>query len=768
MGKVLPVDISEELSRSYMDYAMSVIVSRALPDMRDGLKPVQRRIIYAMSEIGLTHRGSSKKCARIVGEVLGKYHPHGDAPVYEALVRMAQDFSLRYPLVQGQGNFGSIDGDPPAAMRYTEAKLSSLSSEFLSDLPKDTVKFVPNFDDTLTEPEVLPSRFPHLLVNGAQGIAVGMATSIPPHNISEVCDAIIHSIHHPEASPSELAEFIHGPDFPTRGIMLREGIREVYEKGQGRVKVWGRVHTENLKGRSQLIITELPYQVNKSSLVSEIAKDKRIEEIAEVTDESDREGIRIRIELKKGTEPESVLNFLYHHTQLSSSFPVNLLALINGEPRTFTLSDYVSHFVEFRSSTILRRLKFELGKAKERYHILEGIKVALDNIDEVISLIRSSKDREEAKTRLISYFSLSEVQAEAILAIELQRLAALEREKILQEKEELTWKMEEISGIIEDPHKIQQQVASELSELKAKYGDRRRTEIVSDVPGNEDKVLHRPMVVLLNGKDYLRRIPVSGYTRRRSEEISLVISCDSQERVFFFTDQGRVASLVCSTIPLDGMPLKTLISLPEGERVAHMETVGEETQGKSVILATTSGILKKIDGGEILGARKSGVRAMRLREGQRVMGAQILTPQDKIILVTRKGRVLGLSPQNVPSSRRGSGGRLTIKSPPDDLLIGMHASQDGLLLLATTKGSLRLFPVARIHLSASRRGNKIVNLSQKTGEVLWSGIVYPEDKVVLISEDGKLRSLKVSKISDLRVREFAKSLASVYVEPAMP
>ena len=768
MSKVLPVDISDELSRSYMDYAMSVIVSRALPDMRDGLKPVQRRIIYAMSEIGLAHRGSSKKCARIVGEVLGKYHPHGDVSVYEALVRMAQDFSLRYPLVQGQGNFGGIDGDPPAAMRYTEAKLSSLSSEFLSDLRKDTVEFVPNFDDTLTEPEVLPSRFPHLLVNGAQGIAVGMATSIPPHNISEVCDAIIHFVYHPEASLSSVTEFIHGPDFPTRGIMLREGVREIYEKGRGRVRVWGRVHVENLKGRSQLIITELPYQVNKSSLVSEIAKDRRIEEIAEVTDESDREGIRIRIELKKGATPESVLSFLYRHTQLSSSFPVNLVALINGEPRTFTLLDYIFHFVEFRSSTILRRLKHELGKAKERYHILEGIKVALDNIDEIISLIRSSKDREEAKTRLISTFSLSGVQAEAILAIELQRLAALEREKILQEKEELTKKISEISEIIEDPHKIQEQVVYELSEIKAKYGDRRRTEIVSHVPGSEEEILHRPMVVLLNRKDYLRRIPVSNYTRKRSDEISLAINCDSQERVFFFTDHGRVASLPCSTIPLDGMPLKTLISLPEGDRVVHMEAVGEETHGKSVILATASGILKKIDWGEIWRARRSGVKAMKLKEGQKVVGAGVLTPRDKIILVTQKGRVLGLSPQNVPSSRRGSGGKPGIKFPPDDLLIGMHSSPDGFLLLATTRGFLRLFPVANIHLKTSRRGSKIVNLNQKTGEVMWSGIVYPEGKIVLIPEEGKLRSLKVSKISDFQVQEFVKSLASVYVEPAVP
>jgi DNA gyrase subunit A len=681
---------------------------------------------------------------------------------------MAQDFSLRYPLVQGQGNFGSIDGDPPAAMRYTEAKLSSLSGEFLSDLPKDTVEFIPNFDGTLTEPEVLPCRFPHLLVNGGQGIAVGMATSIPPHNITEVCDAIIHFIHHPEANLSELTEFIQGPDFPTGGMMLREGIREIYEKGQGRVKVWGKVRVENLKGRSQLIITEIPYQVNKSSLVSEIAKDKKIEEIAEVRDESDREGLRIRIELKKGATPQSVLNFLYRGTQLSSSFPINLLALINGEPRTFTLLDYISRFVEFRSSTILRRLKYELTKAKERYHILEGLTVALDNIDEIISLIRSSQDREEAKTRLIMRFNISPLQAEAILAIELQRLAALEREKIREEKEELTRRISEMSEIIEDPHKIREQVVLELSEIKSKYGDRRRTEVVSCPPGSGEEILHRPMVVLLNHKDYLRCIPVSEYTRRRSDEISLVINCMSSERVFFFTDQGRVASLAIKTIPLDGVPLKTLISLGEKEKVVHMEAIGEETRGKSAILATKGGILKKIDGSEIWKVRKSGVKVMKLPEGQKIVGASILTPEDKIILVTQKGRVLRCSPQHVPSSRRGSGGKPMIKFPPDDEVCGIHSSPHGFLLLATTRGFLRLFPVANIQLSAGRRASKIVNLSEKTGKVMWSGIVYPEDRIVLIPEEGKIRPLKVSKISTSQVQEFTKSLAGVYVERAMP
>ncbi|MEK7873816.1 MAG: DNA gyrase subunit A, partial [Chloroflexota bacterium] len=555
-----------EMRSAYLDYAMSVIVSRALPDVRDGLKPVQRRILFAMHELGLRPNSTYKKCARIVGEVLGKYHPHGDAPVYDALVRLAQDFTMRYPLVDGQGNFGSIDNDPPAAMRYTEARMGRIADEMLVDIEKETVNFSTNFDDSLEEPLVLPARLPNLLVNGAAGIAVGMATSIPPHNLSEVCDGILHLIDNPDAPVDELVQFIKGPDFPTGAIIMgRSGIQNAYATGHGRVLVRARADiVEEQRNRKSIIITEIPYQINKASLVEKIAelvKDKKVDGISEVRDESDREGMRVVVELKREAQPEQVLNNLYKHTAMQSTFFINMLALVDGAPRVLNLRQLLHHYIEFRQVVVRRRSEFELRKARERDHILLGLLLALDQLDAVIKTIRESPDVEAARANLIQRFGLDQIQAQAILDMQLRRLAALERKKIQDEHAELVKTIADLETLLADPKKILAEAREEVVELKKEYGDERRTEITEDEVKEfrfEDLIPHQDVVITLSNRGYIKRLPVTtfrlqhrggrgiiGTVAREQDVIQHLEVADTHDEVLFFTNRGRVFKLKC-------------------------------------------------------------------------------------------------------------------------------------------------------------------------------------------------------------------------------
>ena len=592
---IRPVRIEDEMRNSYLDYAMSVIVSRALPDVRDGLKPVQRRILYAMDDLGMRAGTAYRKSARLVGDVLGKYHPHGDTAVYDALVRMAQDFSLRYPLIDGQGNFGSIDDDPPAAMRYTEARLAAIAQEMLADIDRDTVDFGVNFDDSLREPLVLPARLPNLLINGASGIAVGMATSIPPHNLREVCDAVVHLIDHPEATVDDLIKFIHGPDFPTGGIIMgREGIHSAYSSGRGRVVVRARAAIEDMArgGRKQIVVTEIPYQVNKATLVEKIAllaKDKKVDGISDIRDESDRHGMRVVIELRREAQAEIVLNNLYKHTALQSAFSVNTLALVDGQPQVLPLKRILRHYIDFRRQVITRRAEFDLKKAQDRAHILEGLRIALNNLDAVINLIRQSADADAARQGLMQQFGLTQIQAQAILDMQLRRIAALERERIEEEYQGLLKTIAELQALLADPQKILAEIKTEIRKLRKDYGDDRRTEITGEEARSytpEEQIQHQEMVVTITQRGYIKCMPASTYRAqhrggrgitgmlpREADVLQHLLVADTHDTLMFFTNRGKAYSLRCFEIPPDttrttrGTPAVNLLSVSEGERI---------------------------------------------------------------------------------------------------------------------------------------------------------------------------------------------------------
>ena len=592
---IRPVRIEEEMRNSYLDYAMSVIVARALPDVRDGLKPVQRRILYAMDDLGMRAGTAYRKSARLVGDVLGKYHPHGDTAVYDALVRMAQDFSLRYPLIDGQGNFGSVDDDPPAAMRYTEARLANIAQEMLADIDRDTVDFGVNFDDSLREPLVLPARLPNLLINGASGIAVGMATSIPPHNLREVCDAIIHLIDHPEATVDDLIKFIQGPDFPTGGIIMgREGIHSAYSSGRGRVVVRARAAIEDMArgGRKQIVVTEIPYQVNKATLVEKIAllaKDKKVDGISDIRDESDRHGMRVVIELRREAQAEIVLNNLYKHTALQSAFSVNTLALVDGQPQVLPLKRILRHYIDFRRQVITRRAEFDLKRAQDRAHILEGLRIALNNLDAVINLIRQSADADAARQGLMQQFSLTQIQAQAILDMQLRRIAALERGRIEEEYQGLVKTIAELQALLADPQKILAEIKKETRKLRKDYGDNRRTEITGEEARSytpEEQIQHQEMVITITQRGYIKCMPASTYRAqhrggrgitgmlpREADVLQHLLVADTHDTLMFFTNRGKAYSLRCFEIPPDstrttrGTPAVNLLSLSEGERI---------------------------------------------------------------------------------------------------------------------------------------------------------------------------------------------------------
>ncbi len=766
LGTVKPVNIEEEMRGSYLDYAMSVIVSRALPDVRDGLKPVHRRILYAMNDMGLRPTGPHRKSARIVGEVLGKYHPHGDTSVYDAMVRMAQDFSMRYPLVDGQGNFGSVDNDPPAAMRYTEARLARIAEEMLVDIEKDTVDFMPNFDDSLEEPRVLPTRLPNLLLNGSAGIAVGMATNIPPHNLGEVCDAISYLIDHPKATIEELAKFVKGPDFPTASIIQgSEGIRNAYATGHGKVVVRAKAHISDIKGtgRRQIVVNELPYQTNKAALVeaiAELVRSKRIEGISDLRDESDRQGMRVVIELKREAQPQQILNNLYKYTAMQSSFFVNMLALVDGQPRVISLREALQHYVDFRHEVITRRSRYDLKQAKARAHILEGLRIALGNIDRIISTIRKSETAEAARKSLMSGFGLTQIQAQAILDMQLRRLANLERQKILDEYTEVVKTIAYLEDLLKNPRRILLLIREEVTELKSKYGDERRTSILEQGVldfTEEDLIPHERVVVTLSSRGFIKRIPSRNYTpqhrggkgiigqvTRETDAVMLLTIADTHDDLFFFTDRGKVFYLKCHEIPSGssrtskGLAIINLLSIVEGERVTSMAATTGLMPDTYMVMATKLGEIKKTSVDKFAVVRSSGLISMDLAPGDELVSVCMATDKDDVILITQKGQSIRFGVSSLRAASRTSGGVRAIRLAKDDGVVSIDkAVADAYLLVVTAGGYGKITPIAqypRQHRAGS--GVRTFKIVDKSGDVVAARVVSLKEQVMLISAEG--------------------------------
>ena len=760
---IIDVDLEKEMRKSYIDYAMSVIVSRALPDVRDGLKPVHRRILYAMYEDNLTADKPYRKSATTVGNVLGRYHPHGDASVYDALVRLAQDFSLRYPLVDGHGNFGSVDGDPPAAYRYTEARMAKLAANMLSDIEKDTVDFVPNYDDKMKEPFVLPSRFPNLLVNGSSGIAVGMATNIPPHNLREVCQAICYVIDNPEATLEDICRFIKGPDFPTGGIIMgRAGIRAAYATGRGRIIVRCRAEIEeHSQGRFRIVITELPYMVNKARLIENIAdlhKERRVEGITDLRDESDRAGMRIVIELRRDANPQVVLNQLYQYTQMQETFSVINLALVHNQsqPRVLTLREMLDEYIRFQYEVVERRTRYDLRRAQERAHILEGLKIACENIDEVIRIIRQSYD--DAKVRLMERFALSEVQAQAILDMRLGRLQGLEVEKIENELDALHKKIAEYEDILAHAEKIYAIVKQELTEICDKFGDERRTEIsmVENELDIEDLIEEEQCAYTLTRLGYIKRLPVSAYrtqkrggrgitamATREEDIVETVFTASTHDHVLFFTNLGKVLRLKGYMIPeasrtSKGTNIVNLLQLEGGERVTAMIPIKEFCDGAYVFFATKQGVVKRTHLSELHTARKAGVRVITLNEGDELIGVRLTDGQDKIILCTHDGRGIRFDEKEVRTMGRSAAGVRGIRLSEGDYVVGVACDSEGQYLLTVTENGYGKLTSPREFTEHHRGGGGIIahNLTDKTGPLAGIKSVDTYSDILLITDEG--------------------------------
>ncbi len=780
-GNIQSVDIDEQMRSAYLDYAMSVIVARALPDSRDGLKPVHRRILYALMDMGIRANSAYKKSARIVGEVLGKYHPHGDLAVYEAMARLAQDFSMRYPLVDGQGNFGSIDGDAPAAMRYTEARLGPLAEEMLSDLDKNTVDFVDNFDGSLQEPSILPALLPNLLLNGSSGIAVGMATNIPPHNLRELSGAIDHLIEHydsiDDVSVDDLLQFISGPDFPTGGMIIgTEGIKQAYSTGRGKITVRGMANIEEIKGgRSAIVITEIPFQVNKTSLIERIAelvRDGRIDDISDLRDESDRRGMSIVIELKRSAIPKLVLNQIYKYTPLQSTYSINLLALVDGEPRLLSLKRALQVYIEHRKNVITRRTQFELEKARQRAHILEGLLIALANLDEVINTIRKSPDADTAKTRLMERFKLSDLQAQAILDMQLRRLAALERQKIEDEHKQLLERIAFLEELLANPKKVLEIIRTDLKGISEKYGDERRTRIqmgAREELHEEDLVADESILITITQRGYIKRVSASlyrtqarggrgvmGQTVREEDEVLTLIPARTLHTVLFFSDRGKVYSEKAYQIPDanrtdKGIPIVNVLALDNGERITAAVAVPNFTETKYCNMATVNGVVKRIALSEFASVRPSGLIGMNLAEKDELGWVKVTSGKDDIILVTAMGKALRIHESTVRSVSRQAGGVAGIKLQQGDKVTSMDVIEEGgYLFIATDHGfgkrtSLDEFPV-------KGRANQGVGILDdkyrvKTGNIASARIVQDDDEVTLISSNGVVLRLKVKDIS---------------------
>lgn len=772
-GKVIPIDINEEMQRCYIDYSMSVIVGRALPDVRDGLKPVHRRILYSLHELGLYPDKGYRKCARIVGDVLGKYHPHGDSSVYDALVRMAQDFSMRYMLVDGHGNFGSVDGDSPAAMRYTEAKMNKIAVEMLRDINKDTVDFGPNFDGEEKEPMVLPSRFPNLLVNGSAGIAVGMATNIPPHNLGEVIDATVMLIDNPDSTVADLMTVIKGPDFPTAAtIMGKSGIRAAYETGKGKITVRAKAEIEEENSRHRIIVTEIPYQVNKAKLIESIAdlvKDKKIVGISDLRDESDREGMRIVIELKKDANPNVVLNLLYKHTKMQDTFGVIMLALVDNQPQILNLKQILEHYIAYQKDVITRRTIFDLNKAKARAHILEGLIIALDYIDEVISIIRNSKTNEIAKTTLIDKFGLSEKQAVAILEMKLKKLTGLEREKIEEEYEELIKQIEYLTSILESEEKLFAVIKSELIEIKNKYNDERRThieEVVNDID-IEDLIQEEEVTITLTHAGYIKRISSDTYSAQRrggkgiqamttkeDDYVEHVMVTSTHSDVLFFTNKGRVYKLRAYRIPEAGRTAKgtnivNLIAIEPDERIETILTVKDDVREGFLFMGTKQGLVKKTPLEEFKNLRKNGLIAINLREGDELLKVKITRGDADIIMVTQNGYAIKFNEKSVRPMGRTAAGVRAINLKDDDIAVCMDIAVPGEeVLVISENGFGKRTPIEQYKIQ-QRNGVGLITykISEKTGKLAGATICKPNDELMLINSSGVAIRINVSDIS---------------------
>lgn len=809
IGKIKKTEITKEMKSAYLDYAMSVIVSRALPDVKDGLKPVHRRILFAMHEMNLTHSAKYSKSAKIVGEVMGKYHPHGDMPIYDALVRLAQDFSMRYPLVDGQGNFGSMDGDPAAAMRYTEARLATITGEMLLDLDKETVDYISNFDATLKEPVFLPSLLPNLLLMGSEGIAVGMATKIPPHNLSEVVDAIVYMIGKTSfnkvsketketngeissvssgsfvplstsVSVDELLEHIKGPDFPTYGAIYDiNEIKNVYTTGRGRVLIRGKAEIEDIgMGKSAIIITELPYQVNKALLVAHIAnlaKEKKVEGISDLRDESDRHGIRVVVELKRDVAPRKILNNLFKHTNLQTTFAANVVALVDGTPQTLNLKTILEEYLKHRFRVVTRRSEFELKKAKARLHILEGLKIAVENIDRVIKTIKESKDQEAAKKNLMSIFKLSEIQAIAILDMQLRRLAALERQKIEDEYEMIKETIEYLENLLSHPEKILKVIKDELVRLKEKYGDSRRTKVFKSKVGEfseEDLIPNEPTVITLTNTGYIKRQSltsfktqhrggkgIKGMTTKEEDGILHIRYAQTHDNILFFTNKGKVYQLRAfeiseSTRTSKGTAIINLLNIESGESVESFVVYRKDEKGRYAFLTTRNGTVKKSKLSEFESIRRSGILAIKLDKNDELVWSNLTSGDDDVLIVTKNGKAIRFSEKSVRPLGRNTMGVRGIKLTGDDEVIGMDVIGKGNnpdLLTIMEKGLGKKTPVAQFHKqSRGGQGVKVANITQKTGKVAFAQVIPASCRELIVtSKRGQIVKLEIASIPRL-------------------
>jgi len=772
-SKVIDWDIKKEVEKSFLEYSMSVIVSRALPDIRDGLKPVHRRILYALYDQGMTHDKPHKKSANIVGEVMGKYHPHGDQAIYQTMVKMAQPFSIRYPLVDGHGNFGSIDGDAAAAMRYTESRMARVAGELLKDIEKDTVDWRPNYDDNREEPQVLPSRIPNLLINGSAGIAVGMATNIPPHNLGEVVDGIKLVIDNPEVTVDELMTCVPGPDFPTAGIMGSQGIRQAYTTGRGSIKIRSRYTIEERKnGRTAIIITEIPYQVNKARVVEKIAelvRDKKIDGIVDLRDESDRNGIRIFIELRRDVNVSVVVNKLFKHTQLEDSFGVNMVALVNGQPRTLTLKQMMEYFVQHRQEVITRRTAHELKLAENRKHILEGLQIAIDNLDEIISLIRSSADRDSARQALIAGFSLSEIQANAILDMRFAQLTGLERTKLEEEFRELLIKIADYQDILANPARVLLMVKDDLDEIKHRYGDPRRTEISYENSeyDEEDLIEDHEVVITLSHRGYVKRQPLDIYraqkrggkgissTSTRAEDFGVdILVTGVLANILFFTNQGRVFSTKAYQIPessrqAKGQALVNFLELRAGEKVSTIVAARFFDNKRHLLMVTKKGIVKKVILSAFDSIRKTGLIAVNLAEQDELVGVIRADGQDQVMLVTSRGQSIMFSESQVRSMGRTAAGVKGINLAENDFVVGVDKFRPGAeAFMVTENGYGKKTPLVEFkYQNRGGKGLKTINVDSKNGPIVGFKIVAPGEELVILTSEGHIIRLETEDIS---------------------
>jgi DNA gyrase subunit A len=773
-GQVIPVAIEDEVRESYLNYAMSVIVSRALPDVRDGLKPVHRRILYAMDEMGLRHDRPYKKVGRIVGDVLGKYHPHGDQSIYDALVRLAQDFSMRYPVVDGQGNFGSVDGDPPAAMRYTEARMARLAEVMLRDINRETVDFGPNYDDSMREPQILPGALPFLLVNGASGIAVGMATNMPPHNLVEIADAIVAVIDKPKLTFKELCTIVKGPDFPTGGMIFgTQGILDAFKTGRGKIVVRARITLETAKsGKECLIVTEIPYQVNKSNLIVRIAdlvKDRKIDGISDLRDESDRNGMRIVIELRRGAIPKVVLNQLFTHTQMQLNFGVINLALVDGRPKELSLREMIDLYIEHRKDVVIRRTKYELRKAEERAHILKGLKIALENIDAVIAVIKKSQNVNTARQNLMRRFKLTEIQAQAILDMRLQKLTSLETKKILDELREVLGKIKNYKSLLASEKKILGVVKEETQEISKTYGDERRTEIVPEEVQEfniEDLIAKEDMVILISNKGLIKRVAVSAYRRqgrggkgssstrlRDTDFIEHLFIASTHDYIMFITSEGKAYWLKVHEIPeasraSRGQSIKTLLSISNNEEIATVVSLKEFSTDKYFLMMTLKGIVKKVQTSDFSNAKTRGIVAIKLDKGDRLIDAMLTGGKDDVVVITRKGLALRFKENSVRPMGRASRGVIGIRLAADDEVAGVAVVRKGAELFLITEhgyGKRTEFNNFSPH-GRGTRGQTCYKASTKTGELVGVLTVRKKDDLVCITSQGNTIKLRLKEI----------------------